>query len=148
MITEQFLTRGAKSATMVQAVCDLFLREACKPLVEYQLPNGQRLDVATVNARRQIVGVEVKSTVSDFNRDLKWTQYQQFCVLFYFAVEVGFDLDKIPSGVGIILVNGSHARWYARSRHPCISAGKHILWGEKRGALGLPPHIHRKWWKP
>jgi hypothetical protein len=81
------------------------------PLLEVSLANGRRADVCGVNAKGQIVIVEVKSCVADFAADFKWTDYEDFCDLFYFAVPPDFPLDLLvhprEGGVapGIILAD-------------------------------------------
>ena len=80
------VTRGA-----LRACLDL----GYSPLLEVPLANGRRADVCGVNAKGQIVIVEVKSCVADFAVDFKWTDYEDFCDLFYFAVPPDFPLDLL-----------------------------------------------------
>lgn len=80
------VTRGA-----MRACLDL----GYAPLLEVPLANGRRADVCGVNAKGQIVIIEVKSCVADFAVDFKWTDYEDFCDLFYFAVPADFPLDLL-----------------------------------------------------
>ena len=95
---------------MKARVKELFFSHGLTSAVEYQLPNGRRLDVAAFSATGSIAGVEIKTNVKDFNRDLKWPTYLAFCKVFYFAVPLGFPYDILPKRLGVIIVNNSSAR--------------------------------------
>jgi len=84
-----------------------FLTQGIPARTEYTLPNGRRLDVCGIGKNGALAGVEIKLTVSDLNRDLKWPIYLQFCRIFYFAVPLGFPLDIIPEKCGILISNGT-----------------------------------------
>jgi len=65
-------------------------------------------DIWLVNREKKIVIVEVKSSRADFKSDKKWHIYQQFCDLFYFAIDGDYiSKDELPKGVGLIKLDGS-----------------------------------------
>jgi len=95
------------------SICVMLWKWGIRPMTEYALPNGRRLDVAAICRTGRLLGVEIKLTKSDFNRDLKWPDAASQCFLFYIAVPVGFDLSVIHPGVRIIHSDGNHA-WISR----------------------------------
>jgi hypothetical protein len=98
----------AKDVT--RTVCEYFLSQRLIPRTEYRLPNGRRLDVAAIGGFGWIAGVEVKIDVRDYNRDMKWSYYIDYCKIFYFAVPLGFQYDVIPRQLGLIVSNGTVAK--------------------------------------
>ena len=59
-------------------------------LTEFFLLNGRRVDVIAVNSSGQTIIVEIKSSLADYRADQKWTEYLEFCDVFYFAVPLDF----------------------------------------------------------
>jgi hypothetical protein len=81
--------------------------DAC---TEYRLPNGQRLDVAAHTATRDLIGVEIKTSIRDLRRDLKWSDYLHWCRWFYFAVPITFPVIQLPLDVGVIVSDATCAK--------------------------------------
>ena len=98
---------------MTTAVCALLWRHGLKPLTEYVLPNGRRLDVAALDFDGGLLGVEVKTSMNDFNRDLKWADSAGFCFIFYVALPLGLDHGIVHPGVRTITVDEDRA-WISR----------------------------------
>jgi len=90
-----FLARPAITAAVTRGAMRACLDLGYSPLLEVPLANGRRADICGVNSKGQIVIVEVKSCVADFAVDFKWTDYEDFCDLFYFAVPPDFPLDLL-----------------------------------------------------
>ncbi len=91
------VTRGA-----VRLVRDL----GFAPLLEFKLKSGRRVDVAGLDAKGRFLFIEVKSSLSDYRTDAKWSEYLDYCDWFYFAVAPGFPTDALPSGQGLVLSDG------------------------------------------
>ncbi len=89
------LARPAITAAVTRGAVRACLDLGYSPLLEVPLANGRRADVCGVNSKGQIVIVEVKSCVADFAVDFKWTDYEDFCDLFYFAVPADFPFDLL-----------------------------------------------------
>jgi len=90
------VTRGASRCARDLGFCVL---EECR------LGNGRRADLMGLDAKGQIIIVEVKSCVEDFNADNKWQDYLDYCDAFYFAVPEGFPLEVIPADCGLIVAD-------------------------------------------
>lgn len=98
---------------MTDAVCVLLWSHGLQPHTEYQLPNGRRLDVAAFDHDGGLLGVEVKTSTRDFNRDLKWADAAAFCFLFYIALPLGMDHGIVHPGIRTITVEEDRA-WISR----------------------------------
>jgi hypothetical protein len=107
------VSRSEVTKRVTAAVCTYLRTQGLKPLTEYVLPNGRRLDVAALGANGSLAGVEVKVAESDFNRDWKWADAAAQCFLFYFAVPMGFDVSIIHPGIRVMMVEGDHC-WLHR----------------------------------
>lgn len=115
------LTRGA--ARLFRALGDAVLREV-------PLPNGRRADLVALSPRDRLTIVEVKSGVTDFRNDRKWSTYRAFCDRLVFAVPVGFPLALIPTDVGLAVVDGDGGSLVrAPQEHPLASARRRALVG-------------------
>jgi hypothetical protein len=65
-------------------------------------------DIWLVSREKKITIVEVKSSRQDFKSDKKWHIYQQFCDLFYFAIDGDYiSKEELPKGVGLIKLDDS-----------------------------------------
>jgi hypothetical protein len=84
-------------------VSTLLRSRGLTPLVEFRLPNARRLDVAALISPRALLGVEVKISVRDLMRDLKWSDYLNWCAYFYFAVPRGFPWARIGDHAGVMI---------------------------------------------
>ena len=75
------------------------------PVTEFTLANGRRLDVAALNAKAQIIGVEIKVSLADLRSDGKWPDYLDYCDYFYFAVPPEFPQGQVPEKGGLIVAD-------------------------------------------
>ena len=79
------------------------------PLTEFKLTSRRRVDVAALDRDGRFVVVEVKSSLSDFRADNKWSEYLDFCDFFYFAVAPDFPQDVLPGEHGLIYADSYEA---------------------------------------
>lgn len=71
--------------------------------VEITLRSGRRADILAIGPTSEILIVEVKSSVADFQADKKWTEYREYCERLLFAVDENFPAELIPPNVGLIV---------------------------------------------
>ncbi len=82
-----------KAADVARGVSRLFYRQRLIGQTEVTLGNGRRADIMAIDAKGQIVIVEIKVSRADLLGDRKWPDYLEYCDRFFWAVPAGFDLD-------------------------------------------------------
>jgi hypothetical protein len=89
---------GDGAASVARGVSRLFLRNQIMVQSEVSLRNHRRADLMGVNAKGEIVIVEIKCARSDLLGDQKWPEYLDYCDRFFWAVPAGFDVSPIEGG--------------------------------------------------
>ena len=77
---------------VTRGILRLFSRHDIFGLSEVPLPNGRRADIMAIDAKGQIVIVEIKCSRADLLGDAKWPDYYDYCDRFYWGVPAGFNL--------------------------------------------------------
>jgi len=99
------------AADVARGVTRLLLRHDLTALGEVALDGGRRADLMALDARGQIVIVEIKVSRADLLGDAKWPDYLTHCDRFYWAVPAGFDAGPIalpaflPERTGLIVAD-------------------------------------------
>lgn len=99
------------AADVARGVTRMFLRHDLVAIGEVPLDGGRRADLMAVDARGQIVIVEIKVSRADLLGDAKWPDYLVHCDRFFWAVPAGFDtapLDLpafLPERTGVIVAD-------------------------------------------
>ena len=99
------------AADVARGVTRLLLRHDFVAMSEVPLDGGRRADLMAIDARGQIVIVEIKVSRADLLGDGKWTDYLAHCDRFYWAVPAGFDASPIdgaafrPEHTGLIVAD-------------------------------------------
>src|SRR6516164_9697887 len=91
----------------------LIARGACRALEEwgyaclreFPLANARRADILALGKKGEVVIVEVKSSLTDFRADNKWSHYRDFSDRLYFAVANGFPRTLIPEDCGLMVAD-------------------------------------------
>jgi hypothetical protein len=109
-------TDGAIDALAVaRGVGRLFARNDIWCLPEMPLRNGRRADLMGVDAKGQIVIVEIKVARADLLGDSKWPDYLDFCDRFFWALPPNLDRSPLenpdyrPDICGVIVADGYDA---------------------------------------
>jgi len=109
-VTDPALCDGTAPA-VTRGVLRLFARHDMFGVAEVPLPNGRRLDIMAIDARGQVVAVEIKCSRADLLGDGKWPDYFDYCDRYYWAVPTGFDLSLFdmealwPARTGLIVAD-------------------------------------------
>ena len=74
-------------------------------LAEVTLPTGRRADLIGLDAKGQIVIVEIKSSLADWQADQKWQDYLEFCDQLYFACPPEMDASVFPETAGLLVAD-------------------------------------------
>jgi len=99
------------AADVVRGVTRMLLRHDCVAIPEVPLEGGRRADLMALDARGNIVIVEVKVSRADLLGDCKWNEYLAHCDRFFWAVPAGFDLRPfeqegfLPARAGLIVAD-------------------------------------------
>jgi hypothetical protein len=99
-------TAASPACRIVRGVVRLLASLDYRPLIEFPLPDGRRVDIAAIDPRGGFAIVEVKSSVADFRADGKWCFYRGYCDVFFFAVDPVFPRELLPEDVGVIVADG------------------------------------------
>lgn len=89
----------------------MLLRHDLVALSEVPLDGNRRADLMAIDARGQIVIVEIKVSRADLLGDGKWTDYLGCCDRYYWALPAGFDATPLngaaflPERTGIIVAD-------------------------------------------
>ncbi len=99
------------AADVARGTTRMLLRHDLIAIPEVSLDNGRRADLMAVDARGQIVIVEIKVSRADLLGDTKWPDYLGQCDRYYWAVPAGFDVTPLngvqflPERTGIIVAD-------------------------------------------
>ena len=93
----------------------LFARNDIWCVEEMALKNNRRADLMGIDARGQVIIVEIKVARSDLLGDNKWPDYLDFCDRFFWGVPPGLDRSPLetegysPDKCGVIVADGYDA---------------------------------------
>jgi hypothetical protein len=99
------------SAAVARGVSRLFMRNQIMVQPEVSLRNNRRADLMGINAKGEIIVVEIKVARADLLGDQKWLEYLDYCDRFFWAVPAGFDFSPIeakafmPERTGLIVAD-------------------------------------------
>ena len=99
------------AADVARGTIRMLLQHDLVALAEVSLDGNRRADLMAIDARGQIVIVEIKVSRADLLSDAKWTEYLDCCDRYYWAVPAGFDLRPLdglaflPERTGIIVAD-------------------------------------------
>jgi hypothetical protein len=105
----------ALAAGVARGILRLFARHDIFGLTEVPLPSGRRLDIMAIDARGQLIAVEIKCSRADLMGDAKWQDYFDYCDRYFWAVPSGFDLGLFeapalwPDRTGLIIADAYDA---------------------------------------
>ncbi|WP_374135103.1 MmcB family DNA repair protein [Sphingomonas sp.] len=99
------------AADVARGVTRMLLRHDLTAVGEVPLEGGRRADLMAIDARGQIVIVEIKISRADLFGDTKWPDYLAHCDRFFWAVPLGFDTTTLdgpaflPERTGVIVAD-------------------------------------------
>ena len=103
------------AASVARGVSRLFLRNQIMVQPEVSLRNHRRADLMGINAKGEVVLVEIKVSRADLLGDQKWPEYLDYCDRYFWAVPAGFDYTPIegdgfmPERTGLIVADAYDA---------------------------------------
>ena len=132
------------AAELQRGVCRRFRAEGLSVVTELPLANGRRADVVALSPSGDVVIVEIKSCLLDYQTDGKWGDYLDFCDRLYFAVRADFPREVIPARAGLILADRYGAELVRGPREERLSAARRkamLLCFARAAALRLQLHL-------
>lgn len=142
-----------RAAGVARGICRLFARNDIWTIAEMPLRNGRRADLMGIDARGQVVIVEIKTARSDLLGDAKWPDYLDFCDRFYWGVPPELDRgcleaeDFRPACCGIIVADEYDAEIVRPAPSQRLAAARRRVAVERlaraalrRHLVGLDPH--------
>ncbi|MGL5837370.1 MAG: MmcB family DNA repair protein [Sphingorhabdus sp.] len=99
------------SAAVARGVSRLFLKNQIMVQPEVSLRNNRRADLMGLNAKGEVIIVEIKCARGDLLGDQKWPEYLDYCDRYFWAVPAGFDYAPIegeaflPERTGLIVAD-------------------------------------------
>ena len=106
---------GLLATDVARGIVRLFARNDIWCLPEVPIRNGRRADLMGIDARGQVVIVEIKVARGDLLGDAKWPDYLDFCDRFFWGVRPGLDRAPLeteayrPATCGVIVADGYDA---------------------------------------
>lgn len=100
------------ASDVVRGIGRLFARNDIWCLAEMPLRNSRRADLMGIDAKGQVVIVEIKVSRADLMGDSKWQDYLDHCDRFYWGLPPHLDrqclegADFRPDNCGIIVADG------------------------------------------
>jgi len=92
---------GRAALAVARGICRLFARNDIWCMPEMPLRCGRRADLMGIDAKGQVVIVEIKVSRADLLGDGKWTDYLDYCDRFYWGLPP--ELDRAPLETGPFL---------------------------------------------
>ena len=124
-------TDALRAADVARGVIRMLARHDLAAMIEVPLDGGRRADIMAIDARGQIVIVEIKVSRADLLGDGKWPDYLDHCDRFFWAVPEGFDHGPLhgpaflPDRSGVIVADRYDAAILREAAtHPLSAAGR------------------------
>ena len=122
-----------RALAVAHGICRLFARNDIWVLAEMPLRNGRRADLMGIDAKGQVVIVEIKTARSDLLGDGKWPDYLEFCDRFYWGLPPELDraclegADFRPDCCGVIVADEYDAEILRPApSHPLAAARRKV----------------------
>lgn len=100
---------------VARGIMRLFARNDIWCQTEVSLRNHRRADLMGLDAKGNVVIVEIKCSKADLLGDAKWPEYLDYCDRYYWGVPAGFDLSLMereslmPDRAGLIVADSYDA---------------------------------------
>ncbi|MEO5706879.1 MAG: MmcB family DNA repair protein [Alteraurantiacibacter sp.] len=82
---------GQRALEVARGICRLFARNGAWLIAEMPLRNARRADLMGIDAKGQVIIVEIKTARGDLMGDGKWPDYLDFCDRFYWGLPPELD---------------------------------------------------------
>lgn len=148
------LVNAATTAAVTRGICRLFARNDIWCLTEMPLRSSRRADIMGIDAKGQVIIVEIKTSRADLLGDGKWPDYLDHCDRFFWGLAAHLDRSCMeseafaPQLCGLIVADGYDAEILRPAPLRPLAAARRKVEVEKlaraalrRQALALDPGI-------
>ena len=98
--------RQSETALMIgRGVRRLLRARGFSSVTELPLIDGRRADIVAVDAKGEVLIVEIKSSPTDLRADRKWRDYAACCDRLYFAISGHTPAEIMPGDAGLNLAD-------------------------------------------
>lgn len=135
------------ASDVARGIGRLFARNDIWCLAEVPLRNGRRTDLMGIDARGQIVIVEIKVARADLLGDAKWPDYLDFCDRFYWGLPPGIDRAPLenaaflPEICGVIVADGYDAEILRPAALAPLAAARRKVEVERLARIAMRRHM-------
>ena len=132
------------AAELQRGVCRALRALGHSVVTELALANGRRADVVALSNGGDVLIVEIKSCLLDYQTDGKWQDYLEFCDRLYFAVTADFPRDVLPQKAGLALADRYGAEFMRDPVEERLGAARRkamMLSFARAAALRLQSHL-------
>ncbi len=118
------------AAAIARGVGRLFARHQILVQPEVTLRNHRRADLMGINAKGEIIIVEIKCSKADLTGDQKWMDYLEYCDRYFWAVPAGFDVSPferpafLPERAGLIIADAYDAEMIRPAAYVPVAAAR------------------------
>ncbi|PXW78126.1 hypothetical protein C7451_103234 [Blastomonas natatoria] len=131
------------AAAVARGIGRLFRRNQIWVAPEVALPNGRRADLMGIDARGQIIIVEIKVARADLLGDAKWGEYLDHCDRFYWGLCPSLDAGLVsgeaflPDATGLIIADAYDAEIVRPAATRPLAAARRKSETQRLAALAL-----------
>jgi hypothetical protein len=142
---ERTVEREARA--VARGICRLFARNDIWCLPEMPLRSGRRADLMGIDAKGQVVIVEIKVSRADLLGDAKWTDYLDHCDRFYWGLAPHLDRavleteDFLPHACGVIVADGYDAEILRPAALAPLAAARRKTQVEHLARIAMRRHL-------
>jgi hypothetical protein len=94
---------------LARGVCRHLASHGFSVIEEFVPDRGLRVDVMALGPKGELWVVECKSSRADFQSDLKWEGYLEWCDRYFWAVDLEFPTELLPQESGLIIADAYDA---------------------------------------
>lgn len=144
--SDSSLDSGVVASAVARGIGRLFARNDIWCLNEVPLRNGRRADLMGIDARGQVLIVEIKVARSDLLGDSKWPDYLDFCDRFFWGVPPLLDRSPLegaafrPETCGVIVADGYDAEILRPAALEPLAAARRKMQVEHLARIAMRRH--------
>ncbi|KPF64103.1 MmcB family DNA repair protein [Porphyrobacter sp. AAP60] len=144
--TDSLVQASLCAADVARGIGRLFARNDIWCLPEVPIRNGRRADLMGIDARGQVVIVEIKVARADLLGDSKWPDYLDFCDRFFWGVPPGLDRAPLegeayrPETCGVIVADGYDAEILRPAALAPLAAARRKVEVERLARIAMRRH--------